>query len=371
MQITGAEVIPVNADVTPLGEPDGIAPYESNHDSVEDVDRVLVRLDTDEGVSGWGEMLAALASPEATKAVFESVVIPPLIGRSVWEINALIEEFYFPYVKIEPFIGAVEMAMFDALGKHLDVPVSKLLGGAYDPAVDVAYAVGILPREDSRRHARKAVADGFSVLKTKAGPDWRQDVDRIVAMDEAADGNLEFRLDPNQGWSIDEAIRVGAELGRSGVDVQYLEQPVRIDSVGNYSSLRSRLQIPIAVNEDTYFKHNLMTLVREDAIDVAVVDIIPAGGIVEMRKLAGLAEHAGVSLAHHCGFDLGVKTAAMVHAVAATPAISLAADTVYYGWAEHVIDDPFTVEEGQIEVPDGPGLGVTVDEEKLERCRLD
>jgi L-alanine-DL-glutamate epimerase-like enolase superfamily enzyme len=371
MRITDVEVIPVNVDVAPLEDPDGIAPYVSNHDAVENVDRVLVRLDTDEGVSGWGEMLAVLSSPAATKAVFESVVVPPLIGRSVWEFNAVIEECYFPYVKIEPFIGAFEMAMFDALGKHFDTPVSRLLGGAYDSAVDVACPVGILDLDRSRRRARYAVDKGYSVLKTKAGPDWQQDVERILEMDDETDGELEFRVDPNQGWSIDEAVRAGAELHSQNVNVQYLEQPVRLDSVGNYASLRSRLSIPIAVNEDTYFKHNLMTLIRSDAIDVAVVDIVPAGGIIQMRKLAGLAEHAGVSLAHHCGFDLGVKTSAMLHAVAATPAISLPADTVYDGWADYVIEDPFTVEDGHLEVPTGPGLGVTVDESKVEEHRID
>jgi L-alanine-DL-glutamate epimerase-like enolase superfamily enzyme len=78
-----------------------------------------------------------------------------------------------------------------------------------------------------------------------------------------------------------------------------------------------------------------------------------------------------VSLAHHCGFDLGVKTAAVSHTVASTPAFNLPADTVYYSWEDHIVESPFEITDGQLEVPDGPGLGVTVREDKIEEHRID
>jgi len=371
MVVTSVEAIPVRMAVEPLEEEFGLAPYRSNHDAVEDVDRMLVRVDTDDGVTGWGEMLVAMQSPEATKAVVDHVVAPELVDRPVDEIRPFLESFYFPYTRIHPFLGAVETALWDAYGKLLGEPVAALLGGRTREEIPVAFCLGILSPEESREHAAFARDAGFDVLKTKAGPDWKRDVERLVAMDEATDGELEFRLDPNQGWSFDEAIRATAALEDAGIYLQYLEQPMRIDTYGTYRSFRSRTRTPLAVNEDTYFERNLSHLLRADAIDVGVIDLVPAGGIVRARELAATAAEQGVSLSHHCGFDLGVKTAAMLQTVAATPAIDLAPDTVYYAWADYLLETPLEVVDGTVPVPDGPGLGVTVDESQVERYRTD
>lgn len=371
MPVTNVEAIPVEMGVKPLDSELGLAPYVSNHASVESVTRMFVRVDTDGGTTGWGEMLVGMKSAAVTRAVVEDVIAPELIGREVGEIRAIVEEFYFPYVKVRPFLGAVETALWDALGKQLGAPVHQLLGGKTRDRIPIAFCLGILDPERSREHAKQAVERGFSMLKTKAGPDWREDVDRLRAMDDAVDGELEFRLDPNQGWTFEDAVRAATRLEEEGVLLQYLEQPVRIDTYETYSKLRERLRTPIAVNEDAYFPRNLRYLLRSDAIDVAVVDLVPAGGILGVREQAAIIANAGVSVSHHCGFDLGIKTAAMLHVVASTPAINLAPDSVYYAWDDYVVETPFCVEDGTLAVPDGPGLGITIDEKKLEQYRCD
>jgi L-alanine-DL-glutamate epimerase-like enolase superfamily enzyme len=370
MDVAEVEVIPVRVPIKPKERELGLAPYVSNHGHVTDRDRVLVRLETSNGVVGWGEMLGAMGSVAATAAVLESVVVPELIGHPVEGIRSFVESFYHPYVKIDPFLGAVETAMWDALGNERDESVSTMLGGRVREAVDVAYCVGILDPEESREHVRRALDHGFSALKTKAGHDWRVDVERMVAMDDEAGGRLDLRLDPNQGWSYEDAVRVGARLEDAGVYLQYLEQPVRYEAYGTYKRLRERLRQPIAVNEDTYFAHHLHHLVGEDAIDVACIDIVPAGGILRAKDQAAVAADAGVSVSHHNGFDLGVKQAAVLHTVATTPGINLAPDSVYYAWDDYLLSDPLTVEDGAIPVPEGPGLGIDVDERKVEQYRL-
>ena len=371
MPITGVDAIPVEVGVKPLEEEYGLAPYRSNHDSVTRRRRMLIRLETDDGTVGWGETLVLMTSPEATKAIFEHVVAPELIGRNVEDIQEFVTAFYFPYTRIHPFIGAAEMAMWDALGKQLGVSISTLLGGTTTDEVPVAYCLGLLDVDASREHARFARDAGFPALKTKAGPDWKEDVERLRAMREAVDGDLEFRLDPNQGWAFEEAVRAGAALEDENIYLQYLEQPCRIDTYGTYEKLRTRLQTPIAVNEDTYFERNFSHLLKRDAVDVGVVDMIPAGGITKLKDQAALAAEAGVSLAHHCGFDLGIKTAAMLHTVATTPAIQLPPDSVYYAWDEYLLEDPPELTDGAYPLPDGPGLGVTIDETALETHRID
>ncbi|RQG87810.1 N-acylamino acid racemase [Natrarchaeobius halalkaliphilus] len=383
MEITDVEAYAVNMNVIDL-EDGGLSPYVTNHGAVEDVDRILVKVDTDEGISGWGEMRVFL-SPETTVTIIEDGVAPIIEGHSPFEVESLRRLLFIEYTNIDMFFSAVEIACWDIVGKSLEKPIYELLGGwtapgvttrqieqdyDYEQRVDVAYCVGILSPEESRAHARKALEGGHSVLKTKAGRDWKADVDRIIAMDDEVDGALEFRLDPNQGWRLDEAVRVGAALSDAGVYLQYLEQPIRVDSHESLARLRERTCQPIGPNEDTYIAHNLQNLIESGALDVAVVDMTPAGGISGVRQLAAIAEDAGVPLAHHCAFDLGIRTAAIVHTVSGVPGFTLPPDSVYYAWEDDVIEDPFTVEDGALPVPQEPGLGVSVDEQKVAEYEI-
>ncbi|MFB6194570.1 MAG: mandelate racemase/muconate lactonizing enzyme family protein [Haloplanus sp.] len=368
--IADVVAIPLELGLKPLDE-GGLAPYVSNHDVVESRERMLIRVETEAGTVGWGEFLVIMESASATKAVVEDVIAPELIGRETTEIRDFVESFYYPYISVDPFLGGVEMALWDVLGKELGAPVHQLLGGAVREEIPVAYCLGILEPDEAAEYAARAHERGFSTLKTKAGHDWREDVERMAAMYDAVDGEMDFRLDPNQGWSPEETVRVAATLEDAGIYLEYLEQPQRVASYGSYHELRSRIKTPLAVNEDTYSRFNLHHLIKADAIDVAVVDIVPGGGIVRTRELAALATHADLSVSHHSGMDFGIKTAAVLQTIATTPAIDLAPDSVYYAWEDDLLETPLPVTEGTMTVPDDPGLGITVDEAAVERYRMD
>ena len=382
MQITGIEAYAVNVPLVPLEE-GGIAPYVTNHNSLDDMDRILVRVDTDEGISGWGEMRVFL-SPKATISVIEDGIAPLVLGHSPFETESLRRLLFIEYTNVDLFFTPIELACWDIVGKALEKPVYELLGGwtapdsasrkhrnhvtEYDSAgtVEFAYCLGILSPDESREKAAQARDEGYSVLKTKAGRDWKQDVARIEAMHDEVDGELEFRLDPNQGWTLDQAVRVGSMLADAGIYLQYMEQPIRVDSHTALARLRERIPQPIGPNEDTYVPHNLRNLIEAGAVDVAVLDMTPMGGIAGLRQAAAIAEDAGLPFTHHCAFDLGVRTAAILHAVYGIPGFSLPPDTVYYAWEDDVITDPFAIEDGRMTVPDAPGLGVKVDMDKLD-----
>lgn len=388
MEIESIEAIPVEVPIVDLDEHLGIGPYVTNHGRVETVQRILVRVDTDEGISGWGEVRPFL-SPGATVAVIEEGVAPLVEGMSPFEVETLRRRVFIEYNNADMFFAPVETACWDVVGKALDLPVYQLLGGwtartqttrrhrehvgeehGEDRAVEVAFCLGILSPEESAAKAEEALEAGFSVLKTKAGRDWREDVERVVAMHEAVDGRLEFRVDPNQGWTFDQAIRVGAALSEAGVYLQYAEQPVRVDTHRELAKLGQRLPQPIAPNEDTYIEHNLRSMLHEAAMDAAVLDLTPAGGISGLRQQAAIVEDAGIPFTHHCAFDLGIRTAAILHAVYGLPGFELPPDSVYYGWEGDVIESPFELDDGQYHVPDGPGLGVTVDQDAIEEYRI-
>jgi len=388
MEITDVSAVTVEVPLTDLEEHLGISPYTTNHVELTSMERVLVRVDTDEGTSGWGEMRVFL-SPEATESIIEDGIGPMICGQSPFETERLRRQVFVEYTNVEMFFAAVETACWDIVGKTLERPVYELLGGWTAPAqgsrrhrenirsnrteptdIPIAFCLGILPPEESRAKAREALEAGFTVLKTKAGRDWRQDVERIKAMHDEADGRLEFRLDPNQGWTPDESVRVGTMLEDENIYLEYMEQPIRVDSHGSLARLRQRLRQPIAPNEDTYISRNIQSLVDTGALDVGVIDLTPAGGISGLRQQAAVLEQAGFPFTHHCAFDLGVRTAAILHAVTGIPGFSLPPDSTYYGWEADVIEDPFEVSNGRISPPTGPGLGITVDPEAVERFKI-
>ncbi|MCD2204056.1 mandelate racemase/muconate lactonizing enzyme family protein [Halobacterium sp. KA-6] len=369
MEVTSVEAIPVEIDIKPLGEEFGIAPYVAGYMTQETTPRLVIRVETDEGIVGWGETSWG-PDPSMAMAAIENVIAPEVVGRQVWEVEDLIEAFEFPYMHITPYVGGVEMALWDAFGKKLGAPIHQFFGGKQTDDLPVAYCLGIMDPEESAEYAQWAHDRGFEVLKTKGGLDVDQDIERLVAMHEAVDGEMKFRLDGNQTMSFEEAAETGARLEENGVYLQYLEQPLRIDNIGGYKRLRQRLRTSIGVNEDAYHARNVFELVREDAIDAAVIDVIPAGGLLAAKKNLGLYDDAGISVAHHSTFDLGIKTAAVLQFAAASPTINLPPDRVNYTLENDVIETPFGVNDGTMPVPDEPGLGVSVSEEKIEEYRV-
>jgi L-alanine-DL-glutamate epimerase-like enolase superfamily enzyme len=369
MQITSLEATPVRVEIRSREEPYGAAPYVAGYHTFEHVLRLVVRIETDEGVVGWGETMVD-PEPNVARAIMEHVVGPEALGREVWEVEAFCDSFEYPYMHVRPYVAGVEMAMWDALGKAKDVPLHQLFGGKRTDEVPVAYCLGITDPEEAAEQARWARDEGFGVIKTKGGLDVDRDAERLTAMHEATDGELKFRLDGNQTMSHGEATEIGARLEDAGVFLQYFEQPLRTDSIGGYKRLRQRLRTPIAVNEDTYHRRNLFELVREDAIDAAVVDMVPVGGLLATKKLMGLCEEANLSVAHHSSFDLGIKNAAVLHFVASEPAMDLPPDRVNFALADDVVEERFEVTDGRMTVPDGPGLGVSVNEEAVEELQV-
>lgn len=369
MEIKNIEAIPVEIDIKPLSEDYGVAPYVAGYMTQNTTPRLVIRVETDEGIIGWGETSWG-PDPSLAMAAIENIIAPELIGQQIWEIETLLDSFQYPYMQIMPYVGGVEMALWDAFGKKLDTPIHQFLGGKQVDDLPVAYCLGIMDPEKSAEYARWAYDQGFEVLKTKGGLDVDQDVERMVAMHEAVDGEMDFRLDGNQTMTFEEATTTAARLEDNGIYLQYFEQPLRTDNLGGYKRLRQRLQTAIAVNEDAYHDRNVFELVREDAIDTAVIDMIPAGGLLATKKDLGLYDDAGISVAHHSTFDLGIKTAAVLQFAAASPTMDLPPDRVNYSLADDVVEDRFTVTDGTMTVPDNPGLGVSVSEKKIEQHRV-
>ncbi len=366
MKIIGIEMTPVEIPVIPLSE-GGIAPYRGSQDKVgtTKATSLIFKVTTDEGIAGWGEM-NPIISVKLTKALLDDYIAPLVIGQNPFDLKKIMRSFspvYNPQINTKSFLTGIEMACWDIMGKAVNKPVYELLGGKVRERIDIAYALGMLDIGETKEKIAQVKAEGFRTLKTKGGKDVVWDVKRTIAMREAAGDDFEIRVDMNQGYDTPMAMRY--LRGVEDCDLQYIEQPIKVNKFDDLKSLRDRTRTPIGINEDCYIPGNLLEAIRRAAIDIAIVDFEPLGGITELIRLESIAQEADLPLAHHCGWDMGVKLAAILHATSTMPAFSYAMDSTYQAHGDDVLTEKIRIDSGSYLVPEGPGLGVEVDEQKL------
>jgi L-alanine-DL-glutamate epimerase-like enolase superfamily enzyme len=337
-----------------------LAPYRSHIRSSSTTQSGIVRVDTDEGLTGWGEFnLNFLPDLDADR--MQQPAREWLVGRDPRNIAALHRD-----CRLETRLkSGIELALWDIRGKAAGLPVAELLGGIIRPRVALAACMGIQSYERAREFAHWYVELGFGTLKTKAGSDMTEDVEMVRGVRDAVGDKLKLRIDPNRAYSPQQAAELCRRL--EPYELEYLEQPIPADPLSDAAWLRRQTRVPIALNESVVDPASVIDIIRQEAAEFVLPDTHIAGGILPCVKIGHVCEAAGVPCIMHCGHDLGPKTAAMLHVAAACPAYSLANDTTYYGLEDDVITDRFQIEKGTLAVPTRPGLGIEVDPDKLRR----
>jgi L-alanine-DL-glutamate epimerase-like enolase superfamily enzyme len=368
MKITDVKMYPVKVAVKPI-EDGGIAPYKGSKDAVgtSSATSAIYKVTTDEGIVGWGEMNMIL-SLRLTKTILEDALMPAIIGQDPFNLNVIkrsIDSLYNPDINMLHFFSGVEMALWDIMGKATNKPIYKLLGGCVRPAAPIAYAMGIMEEKQTASKIEQIIQEGFKTVKTKGGLDVTYDIKRAKEMRKLAGDNIDFRVDMNQAYNLAEAVSYLS--GVAECRLQYVEQPMPVNCFDHYRALRERCTVPIAINEDCYIPGGLFNAIKLNAVDVGVVDMESIGGISELVKLAHIAEAANLPLAHHCAWDMGIKTAAIVHCVCALDALKLPMDSTYHAHREDVLCERVKISDGSYVLPEGNGLGVEVDEKMLMR----
>ena len=359
MRITHVEVTVVEVpQVAPL------APYRSHLRSSSTTQSAIVRVDTDAGITGWGEHnVNFLEGISARRMQKEAETW--LIGRDPQNIN----RFHLQCPFESRLKSGIELALWDICGQAAGLPVAVLLGGIVRPVVDVAACMGIQSYERAGELARWYVEQGFGTLKTKAGADIREDLEMVRGIRDAVGDRLKLRIDPNRAYSPQQALALAKEL--EPYQLEYFEQPIPADPLSEAAWLRRQTSVPVALNESVIGPESVLEILQADAAAFILPDTHIAGGILPCVTIGRICEAAGLPCIMHCGHDLGPKTAAMLHVAGACAAYSLANDTTYYGLEDDVITERLTIRSGTMAVPDKPGLGVACDPQRLARYRVD
>ncbi len=341
-----------------------LAPYRSHLRASSTTQSAIVRVDTDAGITGWGEHNINFL-PNISARRMEDDARSWLIGRDPQNITRFHQECPFE----SRLKSGIELALWDICGKAVGLPVAVLLGGILRERVEVAACMGIQSYGRAKEMATWYVEQGFGTLKTKAGADMQEDFDMVRGIRDAVGNKLKLRVDPNRAYSPQEALELARRLEPFGLE--YFEQPIPAEPLADAAWLRSQTSVPIALNESVIGPASVLEILRANAAAFILPDTHIAGGILPCMTIGRICEAAGIPCIMHCGHDLGPKTAAMVHVASACSAYSLANDTTYYGLEDDIITERFSIERGTIAVPNKPGLGVEGDPERLARYKID
>lgn len=340
-----------------------IRPYQSRYRAGTHKESLLIRLETDTGLVGWGE------TPDdwVTKS-FEGTPEDRLRGEVLGKDPFDIEQLYVESTLGSYLTSGVEMACFDIIGKATGQPLYKLLGGAVRKRIELAACMGIRPYEEAKAIAIQYVEMGFSTMKTKAGRSPEEDLEMVRGIRDGARDRLKLRIDPNQGYAPEVALPLARDLEK--YNLEYFEQPMPMGLIADAARMRKQTSTPLALNESVTTPEIVLQILKLDAAAVLLPDTYQCAGLLGVKKVAVLAEAAGVPCVFHCAHDLGIKTAAMLHVVASTPAFSLANDCTYYGLEDDILVTKHVIKRGCLAVPEGPGLGIEVDEKKVAKYKV-
>ena len=339
---------------------------------------LLVRIDTDDGAFGIGEAPVDVGffgqTLEEVQAAIEDYLGPQIVGLDPFDREYVLHRI--DYRGNSCAKSGIDLAVHDLIGRALGAPVSDLIGGSHKQRIAVAIEIAGGAPADMAAACVAYMDKGVRAFKPKIGGYPDRDVDRLRAIRDAVGPDVSLRADANQGYSPKEAIRLCRLAEKHDVALELLEQPVAAWNLQGMAQVRAAVDTLIEADESCYTPHDAMQIIRHEAADVLNIKVAKAGGLYNAKKIAALAEAAGLGCVLGTAFGLGVKVAAKLHLAASTIGMLDAVEFTEIGLHEGLLAPPHDVqlalplEDGYLPVPTGPGFGVELDQEKLRQFSL-
>lgn len=354
---------------------------------------LLVRIDTDCGISGWGES-GQYGPGEPVDTFIDVVLKPRIIKKNPLDINVLWEDMF---TSIRDFgrkttgieaISGIDMALWDIAGKYYKKPIYELLGGAFRNKIR-GYATGCYYRGDDVLDYRKSlrilkdeaagyINNGYTALKCKIGLlHVEEDAERVFAIRDAVGNETLLMVDANHAYNFHTAKRIGKYLEEA--KVYFFEEPVLPEDFYGYKMLRESLNLAIAAGENEFTRFGYLELLKNNCLDIIQPNIGCAGGFTEVKRIESLASSFHVQVIPHC-WGSGIALAAALQLLASMAPIPHTAfdlapenapmieyDKNFNPLRDELLLENFKVEDGYVLVPESPGLGVEINLEILEK----
>jgi L-alanine-DL-glutamate epimerase-like enolase superfamily enzyme len=328
-------------------------------DSSTDHHSLLVRITTTTGIEGWGESGLQWRTNELSER--REALLAVLEGRSIYDIAELhtLESLGPPSLRC-----AVEMAVWDALGRTLRQPLCNLLGGYYRRRVPVSVRLSGHQPGMAAQISRELAEQGFHTQTIAATGNFEEDLQTVAAIREIGGNRIELRFDGQSRYELDTARDLTADMEL--YDLQFLADPLRSHEWHSLSSLGRQTSIPLATWRSIHSPADALLAVRSNVAPFLIVDLERVGGILPAKACAAVAAAGGVIPVLGGRPSVGIATAAMLHLAAATAAFSTANELASRQLLDTVLTDSLDIVDGMIDVPQSFGLGVTVDRGKVE-----
>jgi muconate cycloisomerase len=352
---------------------------------------LLVKMTGTDGTVGWGEAPALKdwggefgryfgESAAVVDLIIHRYLAPAIEGLSIGrpaelhrKMDAVVKGY--PYAK-----AAIDFAYYDLSGKVLGLPVHALLGGLLRENVAVTHSIGLLETEEAVTEVRKVAQDGIRTIKIKIGVDVARDIAIVKAIREAVGPEMKLCVDANEGYKTPgQAIQAVREM--ESVGLIYVEQPVM--GIERIARVAQAIDQPVMADESAWNAHDVIQIVEQKAAQIVSIYTTKPGGLYRAMQVSAVCEAAGIICNINGSVETGIGNLANVHLAAAAPAailsnvipVSMAAEHqngrvggIYY--KDDFLAEPMQFVDGGIRVPTAPGMGLPINEAKIEQYKV-
>jgi o-succinylbenzoate synthase len=355
MRIIKSSAIPIELE---LKEPFAIA-----NETVETAMNVFFKLESDDGLIGWGCATPDSVTSETNETVmhvFKSKFKEILSGADATRIQ-LLNEIIEENIQGNPSAKAgINMALYDLIGKKAQMPLYRILGG-YRDKIETSITIGLNPVDIMIERAKEFVSNGFRCLKVKCGMDPNHDIEAILGIRSAVGPTVKIRIDANEGYTLEKALRVVETLEKLGADIEIFEQPTPAKYLYALKEITSQCPVPIMADETAFTLRDSLKLIKLEIADMINIKLMKIGGITNALKANVFAELAGIPVMIGCMNESMGAMAAGVHTACAVKNIIYADLDSAIDFKEDVVTGGATYKEGYVIPSENPGLGIEVD----------
>jgi len=334
------------------------------------VSNVIIEIETDRGLVGLGESVG-FPSCKVIQPIIDSWR-DALVGEDPLRTESLTRRIaaqggwqHFDHTG-NIALGGVEIALWDLVGKAAGLPLYVLFGGLVQESMPFMYFLPRGPIKEMTAQAIQGVKQGWETIYIKVGVDLEEEIEVVRAIRNAVGPGPKIRVDANEAWRRYEALRYIRAVEPFGIE--FFEQPILKEDFDGLKWLRSMTSVPIAANQSSWTEQDVLKLIREEATDIILIDPFQLGGLLRYARVAWIAQVAGVAAVRHSWCELGIGTYAAMHVMAASANFPMANQAYPEFLSDDVCQgDLFRFRRGRLSILHGPGIGVELDRQKLEK----